>query len=73
MVVNITGKDKKIRNYNVVNCQVVKPLGRATLPNGKKYPQYMICYQCIISGWGIEKVVGLVYNSQYMGWFLECN
>lgn len=71
MVVTITGKDKRTRNYNVKDCRVIKPLGRASLPNGQKYPQYLILYQCRISGWGIEKIVALIYNAQYMSWYLK--
>lgn len=70
MVVTIMGNDKKLRNYNIMNCKVIKPLGRAILPNGGKAPQFIIIYQCYIFADGNNRMVGLAYNAQTLAWHM---
>lgn len=64
----VMDNDKEIQSYIVKSNRVIKPVGKTMVLNGKKYPQSVICYQCKIIVFGVERIVGLIYNTQTMGW-----
>lgn len=64
----IMERDKEIQSYIVKKSKVVKPLGISVLPNGVKCPPFVLCFDVTIFVFGVERIVGLIYNTQTMGW-----